>query len=152
MKIVAATRASALAQWQTNHVAALLASAGTAEVEPLLVSTAGDRDKVTPLHEIGGKGVFVKEVQAAVLDGRARIAVHSAKDLPALTPDGLTICAVPLRADPRDALVGTRLADLPENATVGTGSIRRQVQLLACLLYTSPSPRDQRGSRMPSSA
>ena len=131
MKIVAATRASALAQWQTNHVAALLAEADGAEVEPLLVSTAGDRDKTTPLHEIGGKGVFVKEVQAAVLDGRARIAVHSAKDLPALTPDGLIICAVPLRADPRDALVGSRFADLAEGATVGTGSIRRQVQLLA---------------------
>lgn len=131
MKIVAATRASALAQWQTNHVTALLASADACEVEPLLVSTAGDRDKVTPLHEIGGKGIFVKEVQAAVLDGRARIAVHSAKDLPALTPDGLTICAVPLRADPRDALVGSSLTDLREGAAVGTGSIRRQVQLLA---------------------
>ena len=75
-------------------------------VDPLVVSTAGDRDKTTPLHEIGGKGVFVKEVQAAVLDGRADIAVHSAKDLPALTPDGLVICAVPERADPRDVLVG----------------------------------------------
>lgn len=131
MIISAATRASALARWQTHYVADLLASAGGPEVEPLLVSTAGDRDKVTPLHEIGGKGVFVKEVQAAVLDGRADIAVHSAKDLPALTPDGLVICAVPARADHRDALVGSTLADLPQGAKVGTGSIRRQVQIAA---------------------
>ncbi len=131
MKIVAATRASALAQWQTNFVSTLLANVEAGKVEPLLVSTAGDRDKTTPLHEIGGKGVFVKEVQAAVLDGRARIAVHSAKDLPALTPEGLAIAAVPPRADPRDCLVGSRFDDLPHGARVGTGSIRRQVQLLA---------------------
>ncbi len=129
--ISAATRASALARWQTDHVAGLLRRAGGPEAEPLLVSTAGDRDKITPLHEIGGKGVFVKEVQAAVLDGRAHIAVHSAKDLPALTPDGLVICAVPARADHRDAFVGCALADLPQGATVGTGSIRRQVQIAA---------------------
>ena len=128
--IRAATRGSALARWQTDHVAALLAATGVI-IEPLVVSTAGDRDKVTPLHEIGGKGVFVKEVQAAVLDGRADIAVHSAKDLPALTPDGLVICAAPDRADPRDALVGSEFHLLPEGATVGTGSIRRQVQLAA---------------------
>lgn len=129
MRIRAATRGSALARWQTDHVAELISAAGDNEIEPLIVSTAGDRDKVTPLHEIGGKGVFVKEVQAAVLDGRADIAVHSAKDLPALTPEGLAICAVPGRADARDALVGCSLADLPEGARVGTGSIRRQVQL-----------------------
>jgi len=131
MTIRAATRGSALARWQTAHVAALVAAAHGSTVEPVVVSTAGDRDKTTPLHEIGGKGVFVKEVQAAVLDGRADIAVHSAKDLPALTPDGLIICAVPDRADARDALVGCMLADLPEGAKVGTGSIRRQVQLAA---------------------
>jgi len=127
--IRAATRGSALARWQTEHVASLLAESISAEIEPVVVSTAGDRDKTTPLHEIGGKGVFVKEVQAAVLDGRADIAVHSAKDLPALTPEGLVICAVPKRADPRDALVGQTLASLRQGAKVGTGSIRRQVQL-----------------------
>lgn len=131
MTISAATRASALARWQTDHVARLLRDGGGPEVNPLLVSTAGDRDKETPLHEIGGKGVFVKEVQAAVLDGRAHIAVHSAKDLPAVTPDGLVICAVPERADHRDALIGSTLNDLPEGALVGTGSIRRQVQIAA---------------------
>lgn len=128
-KIRAATRGSALARWQANYIAARLAETIGAEVESVVVSTAGDRDKTTPLHQIGGKGVFVKEVQAALLDGRADIAVHSAKDLPALTPDGLVIGAVPPRADPRDALVGCALADLPHEATVGTGSIRRQVQL-----------------------
>jgi hydroxymethylbilane synthase len=129
--IRAATRGSALARWQTDHVTRLMSEASSGIVDPLVVSTAGDRDKTTPLHEIGGKGVFVKEVQAAVLDRRADIAVHSAKDLPALTPDGLVICAVPERADPRDVLVGSSLAGLRNGATVGTGSIRRQVQLIA---------------------
>ncbi len=129
--IRAATRGSALARWQTDHVALLVSNSISADVEPVVVSTAGDRDKTTPLHEIGGKGVFVKEVQAAVLDGRADIAVHSAKDLPALTPEGLFICAVPKRADPRDALVGQTFASLDVGARVGTGSIRRQVQLHA---------------------
>lgn len=130
MAIRAATRASALARWQTNHITHLLAAAGGPVAEPQLVSTAGDRDKTTPLHQIGGKGIFVKEVQARVLDGSADIAVHSAKDLPALTPDGLVICAVPARADSRDCLVGSTLEDLDDGATVGTGSVRRQVQLL----------------------
>lgn len=123
----AATRGSALARWQTAHIAELLGRA--ADVEPLLVATSGDRLADEPISAIGGKGVFVKEVQAAVLDGRADIAVHSAKDLPAATPEGLVIAAVPLRADPRDALVGCRLADLPEGALVATGSARRRVQL-----------------------
>lgn len=129
--IRAATRGSALARWQADHVAWLLGQVGAGEVAPVVVSTAGDRDKVTPLHVIGGKGVFVKEVQAAVLDGRADIAVHSAKDLPAITPDGLVICAVPERADHRDVLIGCTLDDLSAGARVGTGSIRRQVQLRA---------------------
>ena len=123
----AATRGSALAQWQTAHIAELLGRA--ADVQPLLVTTSGDQLADEPISAIGGKGVFVKEVQAAVLDGRADIAVHSAKDLPAATPDGLCIAAVPHRADPRDALVGCRLTDLPEGALVATGSARRRVQL-----------------------
>ncbi len=123
----AATRGSALARWQTAHIADLLSRA--ADVEPLLVTTAGDRQAETPISAIGGKGVFAKEVQAAVLDGRADFAVHSAKDLPAATPDGLIIAAVPRRADPRDVLVGCRLSDLPEGGLVATGSARRRVQL-----------------------
>ncbi|MFZ9018528.1 MAG: hydroxymethylbilane synthase, partial [Ilumatobacteraceae bacterium] len=103
----AATRGSPLALWQTRHVAALLGR-GVEEIE---VSTVGDRNTDVPIHSMGGKGVFVKEVQAAVLDGRADFAVHSAKDLPAVTPDGLVLVAVPTRADARDALVGSSWAD-----------------------------------------
>lgn len=99
------------------------------DVELVVVSTEGDRDRDRPLWEIGGKGVFVKEVQAALLDGRADVAVHSGKDLPAGTPAGLVIAAVPERADPRDALVGARLADLPPGGVVATGSARRRAQL-----------------------
>ena len=128
--LYAATRGSELARWQANYVAGLVRLRSRRDVEALIVSTVGDRDKITPLHEIGGKGVFVKEVQAAVLDGRAHFAVHSAKDLPALTPDGLVIAAVPERADPRDVLVGATLASLGEGSTVGTGSVRRRVQVL----------------------
>ena len=116
-----------MARWQTAHIAELLGPA--ADVEPVLVTTAGDRLVDEPISAIGGKGVFVKEVQAAVLDGRADFAVHSAKDLPAATPDGLVIVAVSRRADPRDALVGCRLSDLAPGALVATGSARRRVQL-----------------------
>jgi hydroxymethylbilane synthase len=84
-----------------------------------------------PISSFGGKGVFAKEVQAAVLDGRADLAVHSAKDLPAVTVDGLVLAAVPERGDPRDALVGSTLARLPDGAVVATGSQRRRVQLAA---------------------
>ena len=121
----AATRGSPLALWQTRHVAALLGRG----VEEVVVSTVGDRNTDVPIHSMGGKGVFVKEVQAAVLDGRADFAVHSAKDLPAVTPDGLVLVAVPTRADARDALVGSSWADLPLGAHVATGSVRRRAQM-----------------------
>lgn len=125
-----ATRGSALALWQAEHVAGLLAAIEPGlDVELEIVSTEGDRRTDVPLAVIGGKGVFVKEVQAAVLDGRADLAVHSAKDLPAVTPAGLVIAAVPERADARDVLVGTRLADLAPGAVVATGSPRRRAQL-----------------------
>jgi hydroxymethylbilane synthase len=116
--------------WQANRVAELLrATDPTLDVELVTVQTTGDRRVDVPLSVLGGKGVFVKEVQAAVLDGRADLAVHSAKDLPAATPPGLVIGAVPERGDPRDALVGARLADLPVGACVATGSARRRAQL-----------------------
>ena len=99
----AATRGSALALWQTRHVASLLGR----DLEEVVVSTVGDRELNVPIHTMGGKGVFVKEVQAALLDGRADIAVHSGKDLPARTPPELTLVAVPTRADARDALIGS---------------------------------------------
>lgn len=129
MALRAATRGSALARWQTDHVAGLLAAAGAGPVEAVVVSTVGDRRPEAPVASMGGKGVFAVEVQAAVFDGRADIAVHSAKDLPARTPDGLALAAVPVRADPRDALVGCALADLAPSARVATGSPRRRAQL-----------------------
>lgn len=121
----AATRGSALALWQTRHVARLLGR----PIEEVVVSTVGDRNTDVPIHTMGGKGVFVKEVQAAVLDGRADFAVHSGKDLPAITPDGLSLVAVPARADARDALVGSTWDALPVGARVATGSVRRRAQL-----------------------
>jgi hydroxymethylbilane synthase len=128
--IRAATRGSILARWQTDHVAALLRQADPeVEVEVVVVETVGDRRQDIPIWEMGGKGVFAKEVQAAVLDGRADIAVHSAKDLPSGSPDGLGIAAVPERADPRDVLVGSTLAGLGPGAMVATGSARRRAQL-----------------------
>ncbi len=130
MRIRAATRGSLLARWQTDRLVRLLAAARPeVTVEVLVVETTGDLDRITPLEQMGGRGVFVKEVQAAVLDGRADIAVHSAKDLPALTPEGLVLACIPERADARDVLVGCRWADLPEGATVATGSIRRRAHL-----------------------
>jgi hydroxymethylbilane synthase len=122
-----ATRASALARWQAERVGTLLGG----DVDYVLVTTTGDRDKTSPLDVIGGQGVFTKEVQLAVLDGRADVAVHSAKDLPSITPDGLILAAVPERTDARDALVGSTLADLPRQARVGTDSVRRRAQLAA---------------------
>jgi hydroxymethylbilane synthase len=129
--IKAATRGSALARWQTDHVAALLAAAGDEPValEPVVVTTTADQRLDIPIWEMGGKGVFVKEVQAEVLAGRARLAVHSGKDLPALTHPDLVIAAVPQRADARDVLVGSTLAALSPGAPIATGSVRRRAQL-----------------------
>ena len=103
-----------------------------AEVTLVIVETTGDRNADAPLHALGGQGVFVKEVQAAVLRGEADAAVHSAKDLPAapdLAPEGLVLAAFPERADPRDLLVGGHWDTLPPGATVATGSVRRRTQL-----------------------
>jgi hydroxymethylbilane synthase len=121
----AATRGSRLARLQTDLVAEMLG----VDIEPVVVDTQGDRQTGVPIWELGGRGVFVKEVQAAVLDGRADFAVHSAKDLPSSTPEGLTLASVPSRADARDALVGLRFDALPPGARIGTGSVRRRAQL-----------------------
>jgi hydroxymethylbilane synthase len=129
-----ATRSSPLATWQAEHVAARLRAAVPGhQVELVFVDTLGDRTQAlgTPLHEIGGQGVFVKEVQAAVLDGRADLAAHSAKDLPGLLTPGLHIGAVPRRDDVRDGMVGSTIALLPHGGVVATGSIRRRAQLAA---------------------
>jgi len=98
-------------------------------VEAVVVQTMGDQRTDVPIWEMGGQGVFVKEVQAAVLDGRADFAVHSAKDLPSESPPGLVIAAIPERGDPRDALVGSTLEGLPVGGRVATGSVRRRAQL-----------------------
>jgi hydroxymethylbilane synthase len=130
-----ATRKSQLALWQAEHVAALLrrAHAGL-EVELVPMVTQGDRIQDRSLAAIGGKGLFIKELEAALEEGRADIAVHSMKDLPGDLPPGLGIAAVLERADARDALLtgsGAALAALPRGARVGTSSLRRQAQLLA---------------------
>ena len=123
-----ATRGSELARWQADRVAHLL----DVDVDIIVVSTTGDRRTDLPLSELGGRGVFVKEVQQAVIDGRADLAVHSAKDLPSapeLQPPGLVLGAFPERGDVRDALVGSTLDTLAPGAIVGTGSPRRLAQL-----------------------
>jgi hydroxymethylbilane synthase len=124
-----ATRGSPLALRQTESVAdSLRASHPGLEVEIVVVRTRGD-DDTSPLDRIGGQGIFVGEVEAAVRDGVADAAVHSAKDLSSALDEHLVIAAVPRRADPRDGLVGCPLADLPAGGVVGTGSARRRAQL-----------------------
>jgi hydroxymethylbilane synthase len=123
-----ATRGSELARWQAHRVATLLG----ADTELVVVSTSGDQRTDVPIHAVGGTGIFVKEVQQAILDGRADVAVHSAKDLPASdNPEGLVLAAVPERVDPRDVLVGATLGALPAGARIATGSVRRRSQLAA---------------------
>jgi hydroxymethylbilane synthase len=125
-----ATRSSAQARAQSEHVGALISRTQPhVEVEYVYVDTRGDVNATTPLHQMGGQGVFVKEVQHAVLDGRADIAVHSAKDLPSQKADGLIIGAIGERRTPNDALVGATLESLAQGATVATGSVRRRAQL-----------------------
>lgn len=125
-----ATRGSEQAVTQATAVAEALAANG-AQTQLVLVETEGDRTQSagTPLHAIGGQGVFVKEIQRAVLDGRADIAVHSAKDVPSIPQEGLTLGAFTKRRSAADALVGKSLAELEQGATIATGSVRRRAQL-----------------------
>ncbi len=131
-----ASRASQLALWQARHVSDLIRSAEPGlTVEIVEISTTGDRDRFSALSQMGGQGVFTREVQAAVLDGRADLAVHSLKDLPTVPTEGLHLAGVPERAARFDALVLPHsrvgsLDDLPLGAKVGTGSLRRRAQLL----------------------
>ncbi len=124
-----ATRGSPQALAQSIAVARSIERSTGRSVELITVQTTGDARQDVPLHVIGGQGVFVKEVQRAVLEGRADLAAHSCKDLPSLTENGLHLAAFCARRDPRDALVGQRLAELGEGATVATGSVRRRAQL-----------------------
>ncbi len=128
------TRGSALALWQANHVLSLLRGANAElEVEIVTIKTTGDKILDSPLAQVGGKGLFVKEIEEALLSGEVDLAVHSLKDVPAFFPDGLGLAAVLEREDPRDALLarrGASLDDLPKGARVGTSSLRRQAQIL----------------------
>ena len=125
-----ATRSSLQARTQAEAVGALIVAAVPgASVEYVFVDTHGDLNATTPLHLMGGQGVFVKEVQRAVLDGRADLAVHSAKDLPSQPADGLVIGAIGERRTANDALIGSRLKDLAQGAVIATGSVRRRAQL-----------------------
>jgi len=127
------TRGSALALTQTRQVAALLQRQYPAlQIDLVVIKTSGDIQKDVPLAKIGGKGLFIKEIEEALLAGTVDLAVHSMKDLPAELPEGLQIAAVPLREDPRDVLIsgtGQEVDDLPAGARIGTGSLRRIVQL-----------------------
>jgi hydroxymethylbilane synthase len=125
-----ATRGSRLALAQAAIVTGKLGAIGV-DTELVVVDTEGDRRGDVALAALAGQGVFTKEVQAAVLDGRADVAVHSAKDLPSTTPPGLVLAAVPERADPADALVGVPLQVLGPGATVATGAPRRRALLLS---------------------
>ena len=129
--LVIATRESRLALWQAEHVQALLRQMGHA-VELLGMTTKGDQILDRTLSKVGGKGLFVKELEVALEEGRAHIAVHSLKDVPMELPEGFTLACVMEREDPRDAFVSPRyanLAALPQGAVVGTSSLRRQVLL-----------------------
>ncbi|MFQ6042834.1 MAG: hydroxymethylbilane synthase [Candidatus Poribacteria bacterium] len=133
-KIIIGTRGSALALWQTHWIKNKLQKVANGyQFELRHIKTIGDKILHTPLAQIGGKGLFVKELELALLSGEIDIAVHSMKDMPTIFPDGLSICAIAQRADPSDALVshkGLRFADLPLGAKVGTSSLRRRAQLL----------------------
>ena len=124
-----ATRSSAQARTQAEVVGNGIRAATGREFELIFVETLGDKRRDVPLHTIGGQGVFVKEVQNAVLDGLADLAVHSAKDLPSVATPGLIVGAWCERRDPRDVLIGATIDSLAPGATVATGSVRRQSQL-----------------------
>lgn len=128
-----ATRQSALAKWQADWTASQLERAGY-DVEMVYVTTHGDVNQTGPIESIGTQGVFTKEVQRALLDNRADVAVHSMKDLPTMQAPGLVLAAVPPRAPVADCLVSpfyNSLDELPDDAVIGTGSLRRKAQLLA---------------------
>ncbi|HVO84741.1 MAG TPA: hydroxymethylbilane synthase [Syntrophobacteria bacterium] len=134
MQVRIGTRGSALALWQAEWVRSQLRAAHPGlTVDLVTIKTQGDKILDVPLAKVGGKGLFVKEIEEALLEGRVDVAVHSMKDMPADLLAGLHVAAVPLREDPRDVLVmgeGSGFADLPRGARVGTSSLRRAAQLL----------------------
>ncbi|HTV20784.1 MAG TPA: hydroxymethylbilane synthase [Polyangiaceae bacterium] len=133
-KVTVATRKSALALAQSRAWMAALREQAQVDTEELLVVTTGDKIQDRPLNEVGGKGLFLKEIEEALLAGQADLAIHSLKDVPAQLAPGLIIGCVPKREDPRDAIKtrsGCHFKDLPSGAKVGTSSLRRTVQLRA---------------------
>lgn len=131
--MIIGSRGSALALWQANYVSTMLKSKFGVETEIIKIKTTGDKILDSPLAKIGSKGLFVKEIEIALQEGSIDIAVHSAKDLPTETPEGLLIAAFLMREDPRDALIsrnGLKLDELPEGAIIATSSLRRRAQLL----------------------
>ncbi|MBC8133348.1 MAG: hydroxymethylbilane synthase [Deltaproteobacteria bacterium] len=134
-RLVIGTRGSALARWQADHISAELTRLHPGlDVELRIIVTDGDRFQSGPVIELGGKGVWVKEIEEALLAGTIDLAVHSLKDVPTDLAPGLVLAAIPLRADPRDVLVsrsGQTLANLPAGSRVGTSSLRRVCQVLA---------------------
>ena len=142
--IVIGTRGSKLALWQAKWVkASILRHHPELTVELSIIKTKGDKILDVPLSKVGGKGLFVKEIEEALLDGRIDLAVHSMKDMPAEIPQGLCIGAVPEREEPRDVLItrrGLSLEELPPGAKIGTSSLRRAAQLLHARTDISISP------------
>ncbi|MBZ0090741.1 MAG: hydroxymethylbilane synthase [Sulfuricellaceae bacterium] len=134
-RLTIATRESALALWQAHHIQRrLLALYPQIKVDILGMTTTGDQILDSPLSKIGGKGLFIKELEVALEEGRADLAVHSMKDVPMNLPEGFTLAVICDREDPRDAFVSTRykqLNELPTGSVVGTSSLRRQCQLQA---------------------
>ena len=126
--LIIGSRGSQLALWQAKWIGARLAERGH-ETRIEIIKTTGDKITDVPLAKVGTKGLFTKEIEEALLEGRIDLAIHSLKDLPTEVPAGLTLAAVPEREDPRDAMVGVRLDDLPAGAKVGTSSLRRAAQL-----------------------
>ena len=133
MKLRIGSRGSQLALWQANHIAGLLRGQGH-EVEIEIIKTTGDRLQEVTFAQVGAKGMFTKEIEEALAEGRVDLAVHSLKDLPTVLPDGFALAATPRRVDPRDALVSVHcmnLAAVPHGARVGTSSQRRRAELKA---------------------
>ncbi len=128
--IVIGSRGSQLALWQARHIAACLHDRGV-ETRLEMIKTTGDRITDVPLSQIGGKALFTKEIEEALLAGTIDLAVHSLKDMPTALPPGLTLAAIPPREDPRDALIGRSLAELGPGDKIGTSSLRRAAQLHA---------------------
>jgi hydroxymethylbilane synthase len=133
-KLTIATRGSKLALWQSNYIKSVIETARPdIEVELKIIITSGDKILDVPLAKIGGKGLFLKEIEEALLAGVAQMAVHSLKDVPTVMPEGLILSAITTREDVRDAMLSEKYSDilsLPEGAVVGTSSLRRRMQLI----------------------